>query len=56
MGDEGFLASPGIRGLDEVLTLLPVPLIFVEAMLLFISPDISVLIQGSVPVCATLAL
>ncbi len=54
MGDEDFLASPGVRELDEALTLLPVPLIFVEAMLLFISPDISVV--GEVLVRATLAL
>ena len=46
MGDEDFLASPGIRELDEALTLLPVPLTFVEAMLLFISTDISVVAQG----------
>lgn len=46
MGDEDFLASPGIRELDEALTLLPVPLTFVEAMLLFISPEISVVTQG----------
>ena len=42
MGDEDFLASPGVRGLDEILPLLPKPLIFLEAMLLLISPDISV--------------
>ena len=48
MGDEGFLASAGIWELDEALTLLLVPLTFVEAMLLLISHDISVVTQGSV--------
>ena len=56
MGDEDFLASPGTRELDEALAFPPVPLIFVEAMLLFISPDISVVTQGEVLVCATLAI
>lgn len=46
MGDEGFRASPGILELDEALTLFPVPLTFVEAMLLSISPDILVVTQG----------
>ena len=56
MGDEDFLASPGLRELDEAFTLLSAPLTFVEAMLLLISPDISVVTQGEIPVCATLAL
>ena len=46
MGDEDFLASPGIRELDDALTLLPVPLTFVEAMLISVSPDISVVTQS----------
>ena len=54
IGDEDFLASPGIRGLDEALPLLPEPLIFLEAMLLLISPDISVVTRGEVLVWATL--
>ena len=56
IGDEDFLASPGIRGLEEALLLLPEPLIFLEAMLLFISIDISMLTQCEVLVLATLAL
>ena len=46
MGNEDFLASPGIRELDDALTLLPVPLTFVEAMLISVSPDISVVTQS----------
>ena len=56
IGDEDFLASPGIRGLEEALLLLPEPLIFLEAMLLLISIDISMLTQCEVLVLATLAL
>lgn len=48
IGDEDFLTSPGIRELDEALPLLPEPLIFLEAMLLLISPDISVVTRGEV--------
>ena len=56
MGDEDFLASPGILEFDEALPLLPVPLIFLEAMLQLISPDISVVTRGEMLVWATLAL
>lgn len=46
MGDEDFLASPGVRELDEALPLLPEPLMLLEAMLLLVSLDISVVTQG----------
>lgn len=45
IGDEAFLASPGIREFDEALPLLPEPLIFLEAILQLISLDISVVVR-----------
>ena len=56
MGDEDFLASPGILEFDEALPLLPEPLILLEAMLLLVSPEIWVVTQGEILVWATRAL